>query len=135
MPCIIYPNLYYRKNYNAVKKYLNCLQGETFLSMGDVWNMPWMGANVTCCSGASTFSHPNFKQSCLFVPFSDVNIDCKSCGGSCIGTISFFRSDPSCLRNKNAKHTLPSHHETNMAENISCTWRVATYGSGIKIQK
>jgi hypothetical protein len=25
-------------------------------------------------------------------------------GGSSIGTVSFFRSDPSCLRNKNAKH-------------------------------
>ena len=56
-------------------------------------------------------------------------------GGSCIGTISFFRSDPSCLRNKNAKHTLLSGQETNMAENIIFTQRVATYGSGIKIQK
>lgn len=56
-------------------------------------------------------------------------------GGSCIGTISFFRSDPSCLGNKNAKHTLLSCHETNTAENIRFTQRVATHGSGIKIQK
>jgi hypothetical protein len=37
-------------------------------------------------------------------------------GGSWTGIILVFRSDPSCLRNEDAKHTLLSWQQTNMAE-------------------